>query len=333
MIDDQGQQGDEEAGWQEEGTEDRGDNVISLEPTSAVSVHDREEQDIYRQATALFPTEKYQTDRRGGVDITYLEGETITTRLNETFLYGWAFEVVADGINEDADECWAHGRLTVWRRATTRSYTVTESDGKSTTSTTFTETLTPIHRDQYGSQKIKRSRSSGKPLDIGFDMKGAATDALKKCASLMGVGLHLWSKADRAMIEAMMKEDRENGGEGGQGENGGRKFPRPNRPAPLGPGGQGKRPMKINGIEMPDGFVPPFALVMSKPGQNDCRAKDCDLSINPEEMYRIGAEDKPGAYVLRRSKEEAGCPLCVTHTAQWIKTKNDAAAKAAQNAA
>ncbi len=51
-----------------------------------------------------------------------------------------------------------------------------------------------VTRQQFGSQKIKRSRSSGTPLDIGFDLKGAATDALKKCASLIGVGLYLWKK-------------------------------------------------------------------------------------------------------------------------------------------
>src|SRR5215210_8059650 len=51
-----------------------------------------------------------------------------------------------------------------------------------------------VTRQQFGSQKVKRSRSSGTPLDIGFDLKGAATDALKKCASLIGVALYLWKK-------------------------------------------------------------------------------------------------------------------------------------------
>ena len=56
-------------------------------------------------------------------------------------------------------------------------------------------------RQQFGSQKIKRSRSSGTPLDIGFDLKGASTDALKKCASLIGVGLYLWKKEPPAGFE------------------------------------------------------------------------------------------------------------------------------------
>ena len=57
-----------------------------------------------------------------------------------------------------------------------------------------------VVRQQFGSQKIRRSRSSGAPLDLGFDLKGASTDALKKCASLLGVGLYLSRKeASRPM--------------------------------------------------------------------------------------------------------------------------------------
>jgi hypothetical protein len=52
-----------------------------------------------------------------------------------------------------------------------------------------------VTRQQFGSQKIKRSRSTGVPLDLGFDLKGASTDAMKKCASWLGVGLYLSRKA------------------------------------------------------------------------------------------------------------------------------------------
>src|SRR5207302_4655236 len=94
-----------------------------------------------------------------------------TTRLNETLGFlNWSFRIVEHGIHAEADECWALGELTV------------TIDGRTVT------------RQQFGSQKVKRSRSSGTPLDIGFDLKGAATDALKKCASLLGVGLYLSRK-------------------------------------------------------------------------------------------------------------------------------------------
>jgi hypothetical protein len=116
------------------------------------------------------------TDRRGGVDLEYHTGEQITSKLNETLGFlNWSFRIVEHGIHPEADECWALGELTV-------------SVGDRT-----------VTRQQFGSQKVKRSRSSGVPLDIGFDLKGAGTDALKKCASLIGVGLYLWAKAPPAV--------------------------------------------------------------------------------------------------------------------------------------
>ena len=111
------------------------------------------------------------TDVRGGVELTYVTGEQVTRRLNEVLgVSGWSFRVLRHDVNAEADEAWALGEI------------VAEVDGKCVT------------RQQFGSQKIRRSRSTGAPLDLGFDLKGAATDAMKKCASLLGVGLYLSRK-------------------------------------------------------------------------------------------------------------------------------------------
>ena len=111
------------------------------------------------------------TDVRGGVELTYVTGEQVTRRLNEVLgVGGWSFRILRHDVSADADEAWALGEI------------VAEIDGKCVT------------RQQFGSQKIKRSRSTGAPLDLGFDLKGAATDAMKKCASLLGVGLYLSRK-------------------------------------------------------------------------------------------------------------------------------------------
>lgn len=116
-------------------------------------------------------------DVRGGVELEYITGEQCITRLNEILGFdGWSFRVLQHGYNDDADEFWVLGELTV-------------TDGVSVT------------RQQFGSQKMKRSRSTDKPLDIGFDLKGATTDALKKCATLLGVGLYL-SRKDAPAGEA-----------------------------------------------------------------------------------------------------------------------------------
>jgi hypothetical protein len=126
--------------------------------------------DTYAQLSA--PFDVTFTDTRGGVQVTFISGEQVVSRLNEVLgVGGWSFRILHQEIHAEADEVWALGEM------------VADIDGKSVT------------RQQFGSQKIKRSRNSGAPLDLGFDLKGAATDAMKKCASLLGVGLYLSRKA------------------------------------------------------------------------------------------------------------------------------------------
>jgi len=131
-------------------------------------VSDKSE-DVYARLAA--PFEVTFTDVRGGVQLTYVSGEQVVRRLNEVLgVSGWSFRVLRHDINAEADEAWALGELVA-------------EIGERT-----------VVRQQFGSQKLKRSRSTGAPLDIGFDLKGAATDAMKKCASLLGVGLYLSRK-------------------------------------------------------------------------------------------------------------------------------------------
>lgn len=108
------------------------------------------------------------TDVRGGVSLTYITGEQVIARLNDVLgVGGWTFRVLQHDIHTEADEVWVLGELVAL---------IGEAS---------------VTKQQFGSQKLKRSRSTGGPLDIGFDLKGATTDSLKKCASLLGVGLYL----------------------------------------------------------------------------------------------------------------------------------------------
>ena len=125
--------------------------------------------DVYGPLTA--PFEATFKDIRGGVELEYITGEQAISRLNEVLgVANWSFRILEHGINPEADECWALAEITA------------QIDDR------------VVVRQQFGSQKVKRSRASGTALDIGFDLKGAATDALKKCASLLGVALYLWKK-------------------------------------------------------------------------------------------------------------------------------------------
>jgi hypothetical protein len=142
--------------------------------------------DVYAKLAAPFETTF--RDIRGGVDLEYITGEQCITRLNEVLgVAGWSFTVREHGLNVEADEMWVLGEILA----------------------NFGGTL--VTRQQFGSQKVKRSRASGTPLDIGFDLKGAATDALKKCAMLLGVGLYLSRKEAPASPA---------GGNGGNGTSG-----------------------------------------------------------------------------------------------------------------
>lgn len=124
--------------------------------------------DLYDGLSAAFS----QTHKKNGMD--YLTGEQVTSRLNEVLGFdGWSFSVVSHGYNEEADEYWTLGQLIVHASET------------------------PVVRQQFGSQKPNRysgGANQGKIIDLGFDLKGATTDALKKCASLIGVGLYLHEK-------------------------------------------------------------------------------------------------------------------------------------------
>lgn len=132
--------------------------------------------DIYAELSKEF--DQVHEDDRGGVKISYITGEQCVSRLNEVLgVAGWNFRVLEHAVNTEADEIWTLGELTA------------EIDGRTVT------------RQQFGSQKLKRSRSSGQILDIGFDLKAATTDALKKCASLIGVGLYLSHKESRAAVD------------------------------------------------------------------------------------------------------------------------------------
>src|SRR4030081_2142119 len=128
--------------------------------------------EVYSRLAA--PFEVTFSDVRGGVELKYVSGEQVVTRLNEVLgVGGWSFRVLRHDVNSEADEAWALGELVA-------------EIGERT-----------VVRQQFGSQKVRRSRSTGAPLDLGFDLKGASTDAMKKCASLLGVGLY-WSRKEPA---------------------------------------------------------------------------------------------------------------------------------------
>jgi hypothetical protein len=82
-------------------------------------------------------------------------------RLNDSFEGQWSFEIITQ--EKEGSEVIVLGKLTV--------------EG--------------VSKTQFGSNKISLSKA-GEVISIGDDWKAAGSDSLKKCASLFGVGLHLY---------------------------------------------------------------------------------------------------------------------------------------------
>lgn len=131
---------------------------------------------------------------KGGRTFTYIPGPEVIERLNACLGYGgWSYEVL-DAFHYPADDpryVVAKGRLT----ALDATYV------------------------QFGGQSVNRTKADA-IIDLADDYKGAASDAMKKCAQHIGVGLYL--ALDRAPTKAVLGDPPEHktveGGEGGNGE-------------------------------------------------------------------------------------------------------------------
>ena len=92
----------------------------------------------------------------------YVEASAVIHRLNEAFEAEWMFEILDHHIYEK--EVVVLGKLT--------------AQG--------------ISKCQFGKSKITRTKETKAEVSIGDDLKAAVTDSIKKCATLWGIGLHLY---------------------------------------------------------------------------------------------------------------------------------------------
>ena len=131
-----------------------------------------------------------QRDGSFGQTLNYVSGYTVIDRLNQAFESLWSFEIVSHEIHEN--EVIVIGKLSA------------ES----------------IIKTQFGSSRITKARETGEIVSLADDLKSAATDAIKKCASLLGVGLHLY--ADKVPSRSAETADQKgNGGDNSQSGNNG----------------------------------------------------------------------------------------------------------------
>jgi hypothetical protein len=112
----------------------------------------------------------------------YHTGEQYVAALNERWPYGWGFECVSWGA--DNAELWVHGKLSVTFHECFEDRDCAEWS---------------VVKEDFGAHPIALSNQTGDPVSLGDNRKAAATDALKRCARQLGLGLYLWEKEDLAL--------------------------------------------------------------------------------------------------------------------------------------
>ena len=138
--------------------------------------------DIYKDLSEPFAQEMERKINKGGVNLTYIPVSEVINRLNKVLgVDNWSMTVVkCERDQHDPDFVIAHVRL---------EYNITE--------------FSSVIRDGIGGQKIKRTKQ-GQILDLGDEFKGAISDALKKAAQALGVGLYLARSEEAMEVEEMI---------------------------------------------------------------------------------------------------------------------------------
>lgn len=112
----------------------------------------------------------YKRPAKGGGQWDYVTGTYVEKVLNYVFGWDWSFEVKDKG--REGNLVWVLGRLSC-----------VAGNGS------------VITKEQFGRADIKKNKAGG-DLDYGNDLKAAATDSLKKCASLLGIASDIYGKEE-----------------------------------------------------------------------------------------------------------------------------------------
>lgn len=161
---------------------------VAMKPTprakAALTLYER----MGMQTGGLLPEQIYQLLKRtpqkyiytrpgkGGGTWSFVKVGYVQSVLNYVFAWNWDFRVISEG--REGNLVWAKGELEVRL-----------PDGQR------------IVKQQYGRADIKYIKGTKDPLDYGNDLKAAASDALKKCASHLGIAKDVYNPAEFQEVE------------------------------------------------------------------------------------------------------------------------------------
>lgn len=156
--------------------------LVTKEDLSLAGANNLNEKQLQLILQSTPPQYIKQRPAKGGGTWDYVTGGYIKKCLNIMFGWDWDFEIL--------DQQILHGEVVVKGKLTCRSNGHT------------------IVKMQYGNKDIVyRKQVNGEterqPLSIGNDLKAAATDCLKKCASEIGIAADIYNKEDfhEVMVE------------------------------------------------------------------------------------------------------------------------------------
>jgi hypothetical protein len=194
-------------------------------------------EDLVNALTAPTPEDFIEERQaRGGSMVKYVPGHYFIQRLNECFGFLWTYEVPT--VFELNGQIVAKGELSVTLPGRTLTKEFPDGNKEIVRFEPFT-----IKKTQFGSSEIKRYSSdeaqkdkkgnvvkdpkgntlwkhrAGDVIDLGDDYKGAATDAMKKCATQFGIFLDVYASrgqeeegvASRAQFEVLYMRGTEAG--------------------------------------------------------------------------------------------------------------------------
>lgn len=112
---------------------------------------------------------------KGGGSWKYVEGSYVTQVLNSLFGFMWQFEILTPS-DQALDMAMKTGSIALQGRLKVKI---------------GDEWIT---KEQYGRKEVAFKKGTKDPLDFGNDLKAAATDAKKKCASELGLFADVYSQ-------------------------------------------------------------------------------------------------------------------------------------------
>lgn len=137
--------------------------------------------DLYQKLSEPFPQEMERRLNKGGANLVYIPISEVINRMNKVLgVENWSFNV----------KTWQQVGTSIVAHVIVHA----NINGVS------------VSRDGVGGQKIKMTKQ-GEPVDIGDEVKGAVSDALKKAVQTLGIGLYLARSEDAIEIEQVIEAE------------------------------------------------------------------------------------------------------------------------------